>query len=169
MNCLIILKLLLLFIRVKMIESSSSRIIIINNKNAAAQSQHKSNNNLIEKIISETSSLSSSSDGPNDIYLFMDKLTDVGVRTRCDASDATLLRSDIQTKVKNLKSIVSTCPTYCRMGVNRNGLAYGARDFNLESMTHKILLLNTPTRLIKPFFCFFKLYGKESTSMTQVY
>lgn len=106
--------------------------------------------------------------GSNDVYTFMDKLADLGVRTRCDAS---MLRSDVQNRVRQLKSIVSSCPVYCRVAVNsRSGFVYGAREFNLESILPLLFPLRFIFSLSFNYFSFVikKLYGKELTSMTQV-
>lgn len=131
--------------RIKPIESSS-RIIVVNSNRAAAErgapgnQQHQ---DLITKIINEASTNSNSEseyelDDNNEVFfLFMDRLADSGQRSRCDAS---MLRSDVQTRVKQLKSIVSSCPLYCRLAVSAlSGLAYGARHFNLESKYHVVL------------------------------
>ncbi len=44
-----------------------------------------------------------------------------------------LIHSSSQSKMRMLKSAISTCPGYCRISMNQNGFIDGARDFNLES------------------------------------
>lgn len=46
-----------------------------------------------------------------------------------------LLKSNIQIRIKHFKSIISTCPgtNYCRLAMNKKGLAYGSINSQLQS------------------------------------
>lgn len=145
----IILKSILFMCFVKSIESS--RHIIRSGTNSINNNNHfkikhenrlSSNNNnvnsndLMEQIL-KTDSSSAEDDSLSSIYVFLDKLTSIGLRKACDAS---LIRSDIRDRIQNLKSLISTCSSYCRVAINPDGNVYGAKIFKLECKSHNSIL-----------------------------
>lgn len=100
--------------------------------------QSSSSLNLLEKIIAETSYSNINTNRINqqqndfnkNVYLFIDKVAHTGIRNTCDTR---LIQSDVQVKMRKLKSIISTCNGYCRLAMALDGHIYGAKDFNLDS------------------------------------
>jgi hypothetical protein len=118
----------------------SSRILIQSSKdNIRVKNENRNDDDdFIEKLIVSSDSDNNNNnnnhymeaDNRNSVFVFIDKLARVGVKTSCDAS---LLRSDLRDRIKNLKSIMSTCSLYCKVAVNnRDGSVYGSKNFNLE-------------------------------------
>jgi hypothetical protein len=67
----------------------------------------------------------------DNVYVFIDRVTHIGVRSKCDSR---ITQSDVQAKMRTLKSILSTCNSgYCRVAMSQAGHAYGSSDFNLDS------------------------------------
>ncbi len=51
-----------------------------------------------------------------------------------NACNSKVLQSNVQSKMRTLRSIISSCPGYCRLAMSLNGRLYGSRnDFGLES------------------------------------
>ena len=65
------------------------------------------------------------------IAIFIDKIAMTGTENTCSSR---LMQSDVQSKMRMLKSIISSCSGYCRIAMNQNGHVYGANEFNLDSM-----------------------------------
>lgn len=143
--------------RAKQIESSS-RVVVVNSDRTASLSNNRNANqhhDLLAKIVGEMAvaanddgrtAISATTKVPiahsehtrralhDDVFAFMERLNDVSPATTTRRCDPSMLRSDVQTRINHFKSIVSTCPLYCRLAVNaHSGLVYGAREFNLES------------------------------------
>lgn len=68
------------------------------------------------------------------IFNLIDKVTHIGVRNKCDSR---MVQSDVMSKMRLLKSVLSTCNGYCRMAMSQDGLVYGSKHFGLESKPHK--------------------------------
>jgi hypothetical protein len=96
------------------------------------------NLNLLNKIISQTASFQSQSRNQT-VLAFINKIAlipDTPTITSSSMCHPSLLQSDIQAKLRNLKSFISTCSDYCRLAMNQDGYVYGAKDFSLDSKFH---------------------------------
>lgn len=93
--------------------------------------KYDSSFSLLQKILSESSFTNNQNDNFNkEIFIFIDKLAHTGIKNTCDTK---LIQSDVQLKMRLLKSIVSTCSGYCRLAMSQDGDIYGDREFSLES------------------------------------
>ena len=74
---------------------------------------------------------------------FLNRIIPTFTTTQKDnACNSKVLQSNVQSKMRTLRSIISSCPGYCRLAMSLNGRVYGSRnDFGLESRFF-ILFLN---------------------------
>lgn len=122
-------------------------ILVKLNKASSPASSHQSlkkhpneanSNFLLDKIIAETSYSNLNTNLINQqqlefkkyVYLFIDRVAHTGTRSTCDTR---LIQSDVQAKMRKLKSLISTCSGYCRLAISPEGAIYGGKDFNLDS------------------------------------
>jgi hypothetical protein len=97
------------------------------------------NLNLLNKILSQTASFQSQNKNQT-VLAFINKIAqipDTSTGTSSSMCHPSVLQSDIQAKLRNLKSFISTCTDYCRLAMNQEGLVYGAKEFNLDSKSHE--------------------------------
>ena len=73
-----------------------------------------------------------------------------------------VLQSNVQSKMRMLRSLISSCPGYCRLAMSQNGILYGSKnEFSLESKLKCFdLFFSNKIKLIK-ISNFLKLYGEE--------
>jgi len=66
---------------------------------------------------------------------FLNRIIPTFTTTQKDnACNSKVLQSNVQSKMRTLRSIISSCPGYCRLAMSLNGRLYGSRnDFGLES------------------------------------
>jgi len=93
------------------------------------------NLNILNKILSQTASFQSQNKDQT-VLAFINKIAQIPeTPSMCHVS---LLQSDIQAKLRNLRSFISTCSDYCRLAMNQDGHVYGAKEFNLDSKFYLI-------------------------------
>ena len=56
--------------------------------------------------------------------------------TTCNSK---VVQSNVQAKMRTLKSVLSMCGGYCRIAMSEQGLIYGDKQFSLESTNLRIL------------------------------
>lgn len=96
------------------------------------------NLNLLNKILSQTASFQSQNKNQT-VLAFINKIAQIPEASTVTSSSMchpSLLQSDIQAKLRSLKSFISTCSEYCRLAMNQEGHVYGAKEFNLDSKSH---------------------------------
>ena len=81
------------------------------------------------------------------ITLFFARLE---ISSRAESTcNSKIIQSSSQAKMRMLKSVISNCPGYCRIGMDSNGVIDGARYFSLESKKTFILILFLKIKLEK--------------------
>ncbi|RNA22705.1 hypothetical protein BpHYR1_036833 [Brachionus plicatilis] len=109
-------------------------------KSAFGFFKYDANFNLLEKIMSEASlTQHHNADLRNEIFIFIDKVAHTGIKNTCDTK---LIQSDVQVKMRVLKSIVSTCNGYCRLAMSQDGRIYGEREFSLDTIWIRVELID---------------------------
>ena len=88
--------------------------------------------NLIFNTINNKENKYQQSDLNKNIATFFQNL-DITHEHSSATCSSKLIHSSSQSKMRMLKSAISTCPGYCRISMNQNGFIDGARNFNLES------------------------------------
>ena len=76
-------------------------------------------------------------DEPNKkIAFFLSQLTATTTTGATETGCSTkMMQTNVQAKMRSLRSIISACSGYCRLSMDQHGLVYGANNFSLESMT----------------------------------
>ena len=115
---------------------------------------HDNKNDLLNKIMNDNIGLNQNginkkhqsqfqhqNDLNKKIAIFIDKIAMTGTENTCNSR---LMQTDVQSKMRMLKSIISSCSGYCRIAMNQNGHIYGANEFNLDSMYFlKVFIINS--------------------------
>ncbi|CAF0839937.1 unnamed protein product [Brachionus calyciflorus] len=104
-------------------------LIFINN----VYSLKNSEQNLLEKILTETNSFIDVN--KRNIFTIIDRVTHIGIKNTCDTK---LIQTDVQNKMRQLKSFVSTCNGYCRIAMGQDERIYAGKDFSLETIWIRI-------------------------------
>ena len=89
---------------------------------------HGINSNLLSKINNKNIA----SGQQSFVISFLNNVEGFESKSVCKS----LLKSSVQAKINNFKSIISTCPeeNFCRIAMEKDGLAYGAQNSQLQSM-----------------------------------
>ena len=112
-------------------------IVEFNAESINHQEQTIQNNDLLEQILEQRH--------PNHhheqkhffkaitIYRFLSKLIGSHLKTTDEQCTSRVFQSDVQVEMRQLRSSVSVCVDYCRIGVHSDGSIYGAKRFDLNS------------------------------------
>jgi hypothetical protein len=66
------------------------------------------------------------------VYTFIHRAAHIDTKPKCDTQ---LIQSDVQARMRNLKSVLSTCNGgYCRLAMSQSGLPYASKDFSLDGI-----------------------------------
>ena len=108
-----------------------------NTNRLTSQVNFEKRNDILNQIVSNRLSLKNTQ--VPTLALFIEKLG-ITLDKENTCSSKTIL-SNVQAQIRSLNSIISTCPGYCRIAMNTNGVINGARDFILESKQYLLLVL----------------------------
>ena len=108
----------------------------IHMSNAKSKQNFENTNEVLSQIIFNTLNVKNNNhyhNGLNESITTFFKNLDIKRNTSGHICSPNLIHSSFQSKMRMLKSTISTCTGYCRLSMNQNGLIEGARDFKLES------------------------------------
>jgi hypothetical protein len=91
--------------------------------------------NIIDSTIKQPPNLSDN----KKMSLFIGRLEKTGTEMACNSK---LIQSNVQARMRTLKSVLSTCDGYCRIAIDQNGVIYGDKKFSLESKTLTLLFID---------------------------
>jgi biopolymer transport protein ExbB/TolQ len=127
----------------------------INNAISSSSSRNSHTEDLLDRIALNNNNNNNNNDkssikygGQDEINKnlarFLNKIIPTFSTTQKDnACNSKVLQSNVQSKMRTLRSIISSCPGYCRLAMSLNGRLYGSRnDFGLESRSFILFFKN---------------------------
>lgn len=114
-------------------------ILVCNSKVIDSSSRNSQAEELLDKIVLLNNNKNNSplkytqTGGANNekIAQFLRNIANTSARETCSSN---ILQSNVQSQMRTLKSLISSCPGYCRLAVDQNGVIHGSKnEFSLES------------------------------------